>query len=134
MPEKERDLTITERSGEKLRSIFSRILTTPPGFVVMHSSFSNLMPPKRFETAFMDVVAEYKKLGWTWVFPAFTFSFCQGKSFHLTKSRSETGIAADLILARMRGAVRTRHPVYSFVAVGSGVGVGSASVHINLMD
>lgn len=109
-----------EQADKKVSSLFSSILSTPPGFVVMHSSFSRLMPPPGFESALLDLIAEYAEKGWTWAFPAFTFSFCEGKPFHLGKSHSETGVAADLILARIPGAVRTKHPVYSFVAVGPG--------------
>lgn len=56
--------------------------------------------------------------GWTVALPAFTFSFCSGRSFHYQKSKSEVGVLADWLLANHPDAVRTRHPIYSFVTAG----------------
>ncbi|MDR1613265.1 MAG: HAD-IIIC family phosphatase [Planctomycetota bacterium] len=103
---------------EALRAILNR--TDRPGrMVVVHSSFAGLMPPEDFSPqavcrAFSKLVDE----GWTFAFPAFTFSFCDGKAFHALESPSETGVLADWVLSNLSGAVRSRHPVYSFVAVG----------------
>lgn len=85
--------------------------------LVVHSSLPNLHP--QTNRLKWDVLGAFKDLvetGITVVAPAFTFSFCQGTPFHF-RSPSETGIIADWMLGLV-GAVRTPHPIYSFVAVG----------------
>ncbi len=57
-------------------------------------------------------------LGWTVALPAFTFSFCGGRAYHHADSSSETGVLADWLLAGDRSALRTAHPIYSFVVAG----------------
>lgn len=110
------------KAREKFEAVFSRILTGSPGLVVVHSSLPNLLPETGAEEELFAVVEEYIDAGWTWFFPSFTFSFCAGKPFNLNKSRSEVGIVADLARLRLTNAVRSRHPVYSFVAAGSRAG------------
>lgn len=108
-------------SGEndELISLLRRILPSSPGVVLVHSSLAKLMPPESVDKK--NVLAAMAGLvdnGWTLAFPAFTFSFCHGKPFDLRSSASETGVLADWVLEMLPGAVRTRHPVYSFVVVG----------------
>lgn len=55
--------------------------------------------------------------GQTLALPTFTFSFIQGKSFHLEQSPSETGQLGEWVL-ELRGAARTANPIYSFAVVG----------------
>lgn len=106
------------KTRQRLRELFDSLLAGPAGVAVVHSSLPNLLPPAQVEEDFLATVEHFIANGWTWIFPAFTFSFCEGKPFHLKKSRSETGVVADVMLARLPGAIRTRHPVYSFVAAG----------------
>jgi FkbH-like protein len=105
---------------DDLKNILLCILAQPPGMAVVHSSLARLLPPEGFgPPAVIPALAEAVNRGWTLVFPAFTFSFCHGEAFHLSSAPSESGILADWVLAALPGAVRTRHPVYSFVAAGS---------------
>jgi FkbH-like protein len=100
---------------ESLRSL----LGTKPGIVVIHSSLANLMPPPNVTK--WDILFGLHVLikeGWTVALPAFTFSFCSGTPFHFLRSDSETGILADWLLANHPDAVRSHHPIYSFVVAG----------------
>ena len=86
---------------------------------VVHSSLAHLVPTSDDGKA--ELLAELQELageGVTLAFAAFTFSFCQGRPFHWTDSESETGVLADWIL-ELPGAIRTPHPIYSYVVLGS---------------
>ncbi len=90
-----------------------------PGIAVLHSSLADLAPPSGFSK--WDVLYCLDMLsreGWTIALPAFTLSFCQGKSFHAHRSASETGVLADWVLQEFPEAIRTRHPIYSFICIG----------------
>lgn len=95
------------------------LLGEEPGVVVIHSSLADLAPPTGFsQWDFLYGLFCLIKNGWTVALPAFTFSFCDGRSFHHQKSNSEVGVLADWLLANHPDALRTRHPIYSFVAAG----------------
>ena len=109
--------------GEQFYAAFKSILPAKPGIAVIHSSFSDLVPPLEFDRS--SAVHGLKLLardGWTVAIAAFTFSFCQGKPFRLDKSRSEVGPLADYALRELEVAQRTRHPIYSFVTFGPEAG------------
>jgi FkbH-like protein len=96
-----------------------RVLPSVPGIAVIHSSLSVLAPPLGLTK--WDMLAALDNLvrdGWTIALPAFTFSFCAGKPFDLRSSPSEVGILADWALEAFPGALRTPHPIYSFVVLG----------------
>lgn len=95
------------------------VLDAPAGLAVVHSSLAALAPGRGFSR--WDMLFAIKSLvreGWTLAFPAFTFSFCRDGYFDPDKTASETGILADWVQADMLGALRTDHPIYSFVVVG----------------
>jgi aminoglycoside N3'-acetyltransferase len=97
---------------------FSAVIPRRDGLVVVHSSLPNLGLSRDSEKwEFVAAIRTLSNLGHTIVVPSFTFSFCNGKSFHFRDSPSETGVLADWT-SMVSGAVRTAHPIYSFVAVG----------------
>ena len=85
--------------------------------LVIHSSLPSLRPKSsNLKWTVLGAIRDLVDSGITVVAPAFTFSFCQGKSHHY-RGPSETGVLADWLLT-LRGACRTRHPIYSFAACG----------------
>ncbi|HUE16330.1 MAG TPA: HAD-IIIC family phosphatase [Planctomycetaceae bacterium] len=99
---------------------FSAVLGREPGIVVIHSSIANLAPPSEFRKQdVLDALDRLIETGWTIALPAFTFSFCQGRPFHSSRSPSEVGLLADWFLDAGNGARRTPHPIYSFAVAGS---------------
>lgn len=96
-----------------------RDVSDPGGrLLVVHSSLAHLKPPSNLPK--WEVVRAIQTLaneGLTLALPAFTFSFCAGKPFDPVHSPSETGQLADWV-AELGGALRTRHPIYSFVVIG----------------
>ncbi len=85
---------------------------------VIHSSLAALRLPEGFSRwDAMRAIRSVADRGVTLAFPAFTFSFCGGRPFQLFGSRSETGLLADWV-AELDGAVRSPHPIYSFVLIG----------------
>jgi FkbH-like protein len=90
-----------------------------PRLLVVHSSFSSILPETKFEK--WDAIYLIKTLileGWTVVFPSFTFGFAKTGEFDKYKDSSETGPLASWILETMPEANRTNHPIYSFVIIG----------------
>lgn len=97
---------------------FSAVIPRQDGLVVVHSSLPNLGLSRDSEKwEFVAAIKTLANLGHTIVVPSFTFSFCNGKSFHFRDSPSETGVLGDWT-SMVSGAVRTAHPIYSYVAVG----------------
>src|SRR5262249_25118154 len=95
------------------------LIEDPPGIVVIHSSLANLAPREKLNR--WDLIYGLDRLireGWTVALPAFTFSFCAGRPYHHVGSASEVGVFADWLLADHPDAVRTPHPIYSFVVAG----------------
>jgi aminoglycoside N3'-acetyltransferase len=102
----------------KLIDVLKQCIAPDDGLVVVHSSIPHLLPPpdigaSDFLAAFQQLVSE----GHTFAFPAFTFTFCRDGRYHARESLPETGILARWALA-IDGALRTPHPIYSFVVVG----------------
>jgi FkbH-like protein len=98
---------------------FRKILPNEPGVVVIHSSLPDLLPPSSFSLwDVASIIRDLTKEGYTIALPSFTFSFCRGEKFSITKTPSETGILAEFILNNFTGAIRTQHPIYSFVCLG----------------
>jgi FkbH-like protein len=87
--------------------------------VVLHSSLPHL--GREAAGAQWDLLYALRMLverGLTLALPAFTFSFCRRRPFHLQRSASETGVLADWAREHFADAIRTPHPIYSFVALG----------------
>ena len=103
----------------ELLQALRRCLPDHSGIAVFHSSFAHLAPPAGFSKwDALYCLDALSRDGWTIALPAFTLSFCQGKPFHARRSTSETGAVADWALEALPEAIRTRHPIYSFVCVG----------------
>jgi aminoglycoside N3'-acetyltransferase len=104
--------------GEEILAGFRRVLPSAPGIAVIHSSFPLLVPPRGFVPAdALYAVAGLVESGWTVALPAFTFSFCGTGRFEIG-SKSETGLFADWLRTHFPDAIRTPHPIYSFVVRG----------------
>lgn len=95
------------------------VLPDTPGIAVIHSSFAKLVPPSDFQPHHaVRALAALAREGWTIALPAFTFSFCRTGEFDPRSTPSETGTLADWTQRMAAGAVRSRHPIYSFVCLG----------------
>jgi FkbH-like protein len=104
---------------QSLLGVLRELLGTEPGLAVIHSSLADI--GSRDVVNHWDVLYGLHCLinqGWTLALPAFTFSFCGGRPFHYLRSPSEVGILAQWVLADHPDAVRTPHPIYSFVVAG----------------
>lgn len=103
----------------ELLEALSGSLGETPGIAVLHSSFASLAPKQVLGK--WDVLYAIDQLvakGWSFAFPAFTFSFCKTGVFDSQNTSSEVGILADWVRESIPGAFRTEHPIYSFVVVG----------------
>lgn len=104
---------------QHVRASFDRILPKKKGLVVVHSALHGLRLPERDALqCLLRAFCEYVEGGWTFAFPAFTYSFCGGARFDIRLTPSETGMLADLALEHLPNAIRTRHPIYSHVTAG----------------
>jgi aminoglycoside 3-N-acetyltransferase len=55
----------------------------------------------------------------TLIFPAFTYSFCNGETYDVRNSRTSMGALAEYA-RKQPGAIRTLDPLLSFAVIGSG--------------
>lgn len=111
---------IASSTRQDILSTLIRVLPDTPGIGIIHSSLPRLLPPVDFSP--WDALYALDALiqrGWTIALPAFTFSFCRGTPFNARTSPSETGILADQLLKNFPLALRTPHPIYSFVVLGA---------------
>ncbi|WP_339073064.1 AMP-binding protein [Sinorhizobium meliloti] len=111
--------------GRKFRQFkdeFAQLLgyveTLAPSTIVLHSSLAELRDLTADEVASVllegiERISEFS----TVILPAFTWSYCSTRRFHWTKTKSETGVLADLVMREL-AAERTKHPVYSTVVTG----------------
>ncbi|MFN3144903.1 MAG: HAD-IIIC family phosphatase [Paracoccaceae bacterium] len=109
------------KARDELLTVMAEVLGDEAGFAVVHSSLAALAPEggiSRWDLLFG--IKELVRRGWTLTFPSFTFSFCRDGVFSRESSASETGVLADWVLSGLAGAMRTEHPIYSFVVVGVG--------------
>ncbi|AVX06241.1 aminoglycoside N(3)-acetyltransferase (plasmid) [Maritalea myrionectae] len=111
---------MTVANREAFFSALHSVLGNKPGLAVIHSSLAALAPPGGLEKwDALYAIDQLVRMGWTLVFPAFTFSFTRTGRFDCRNTPSETGILADWVKESFPQATRTRHPIYSFVVVGS---------------
>lgn len=89
-----------------------------PSMIVLHSSLVALKDahPKHVVPALLEAI-ERISLSTSVLLPAFTWSYCSTRKFDISKTKSETGILADIVLQNLN-ARRTKHPVYSMVVTG----------------
>ncbi len=110
-------MTATHRDA--LLAALETVLEGNAGLAVVHSSLAALAPDGGLQK--WDVLFAVEMLvrrGWTLAFPAFTFSFTSSGQFDRENTPSETGVLADWVQHNILGAIRTDHPIYSFVTVG----------------
>ncbi len=96
-----------------------RLLVPADRLIVIHSSLPHL--GARAADVKWHLLYALRVLtdeGHTIALPAFTFSFCRGRPFDLSRSPSETGVLADWARESFPDAHRTPHPIYSFVVLG----------------
>jgi aminoglycoside N3'-acetyltransferase len=104
---------------QDFRTALGLLLPQTPDLAVVNSSLWNLMPPPSFQPNDILVpLMEVAEKGWTLAFAAYTFDFCRTGRFVARGSRSETGLLADWIREEIPGAVRMRHPIYSYMLFG----------------
>lgn len=86
--------------------------------VVIHSSLPHLKPAAGTgKWQLLRAVRALADRGVTVAVPAFTLTFGRGEPFTSRTSPSEMGVLADW-LRELDGAVRTPHPIYSYVVLG----------------
>lgn len=103
---------------ELLQGIES-VLNGDSSTLIIHSSLAKLAPPKALEKwDALFSIARLLNQGYTLAFPSFTFSFCQTGTFDRERTNSETGILSDWVRTEFPNAIRTDHPIYSFVVIG----------------
>lgn len=110
-------MTATQRDSILLA--LETVLGSDVGLAVIHSSLAALAPDGGLRK--WDVLYAIEMLvrrGWTLAFPAFTFSFTRSGQFDRESTPSEVGVLADWVQQDLIGAIRTDHPIYSFVSVG----------------
>ncbi|HIJ83556.1 MAG TPA: HAD-IIIC family phosphatase [Magnetococcales bacterium] len=96
----------------------SRVLHDDDKRIVIYSSLIHFrLPWEQLKWPLMGALRRLIAQGRTLIIPAFTLSFCQGKSYHHLRSRSETGILADWFMELFESR-RSPHPIYSFVIAG----------------
>jgi len=95
-----------------------RVVLDQDRLLVIHSSLIHLqLNAQGLKHTFQAAFSALLERGKTLVLPAFTLSFCRGQPFDVSESQSEVGQLCHWLL-EMPGAVRTEHPVYSFVVAG----------------
>ena len=96
-----------------------KVLPTTPSWVIIHSSLYHLqLHTSELKWNFLRAVKMLVNDGYTLAFPSFTFSFLNNGYFDRQTSTSETGVLADWVNL-LYDALRTDHPVYSHVVIGS---------------
>ncbi|WP_439402493.1 AMP-binding protein [Bradyrhizobium sp. DASA03068] len=103
---------------DELAQIIEHIDTRAPSTIVLHSSLAALKNVTASEVASILLEAlERVSASFTVILPAFTLSYCATRCFHWTKTKSETGVLADLVMRELPSK-RTKHPAYSMVVTG----------------
>ena len=109
---------------ESLKEKWLRSGILPGDTVLIHSNVARTVieqsrylgyrvKPEDVLKSFLDAVGSQGTL----ILPLFNFDFTKGAPFDIRTTPSQMGILTEL--ARMNpGAVRTGHPIYSFVAIG----------------
>jgi len=126
-------------SVDSLRDKWLRSGIGPGDSVLLHSNIGRTVieqsrqlgcrvTPAEALDSFLEAVGPSGTL----ILPLFNFDFTKGTPFDITHTPSQMGILTEL--ARIRqGAVRTGHPVYSFVAIGANaplfIGVNNRSAY-----
>ncbi|MCZ7888935.1 AMP-binding protein [Agrobacterium salinitolerans] len=103
---------------DKLQEFFLHIESLTPEIVVLHTSLADF---KGFGTRdvldhFLDKITSLSRRC-TVAVPSFTPSFTRTGTYHYINSKSETGALATELQKKL-GALRSRHPVYSFTLLG----------------
>lgn len=103
---------------DELAQIIECIETQAPSTIVLHSSLAGLRNVTANEAASTLLAAiERVSASSTVILPAFTLSYCATRRYHSTKTKSETGVLADLVMRELP-AGRTKHAAYSMVVTG----------------
>ncbi|MER9158392.1 AMP-binding protein [Mesorhizobium sp. M0778] len=116
--------TVKRRSGEiaelrnELAQVIEYIEMLSPGTILLHSSLAAFRNVTSNDVTSL-ILKEIESLSCscTVIIPAFTLSYCETRSFHWTKNKSETGVLADIVMRELP-AGRTKHPAYSMVVIG----------------
>jgi FkbH-like protein len=99
-------------------SALSQVMASNERVAVVHSSLAHLrLDDSQLRQSLLAALKKFTNLGLTLVFPSFTLSFCRTQCFDIRQSNAETGILSDWVMA-LDGAIRTPHPIYSFVVIG----------------
>ena len=88
-------------------------------FLIVYSALHNLgFKSTEIKWQLLQVLRRVCEEGITVLVPSFTFSFTEKKEINLEEQNSEVGILGDWSRS-LSGAVRTCHPIYSFVVNGT---------------
>ncbi|KLK89434.1 peptide synthetase [Microvirga vignae] len=103
---------------DEVAQIIEYVETRAPSTIVLHSSLVALrnVPANEVASILLETIERVSATS-TVLLPAFTLSYCSTQRYHWTKTKSETGVLADLVM-RQLPAGRTKHPAYSIVVTG----------------
>jgi len=112
-------------SVETLRDKWRRSGINPGDSVLLHSNIGRTVIDHSRQLGYqvkpehvLDSFLETLGPAGTLILPLFNFDFTKGTPFDIHNTPSQMGILTEIARTR-KGAVRTGHPVYSFVAIGA---------------
>lgn len=106
-----------DRAKLDIDNYFLSLLKCNPEIVVLHTSLFEIthkIHPEIINYIIENIVEKSSSI--TFAIPTFTPEFTRIKDYDYLSSRSETGYLGELLLNS--GAIRTKHPVYSFATLG----------------
>ena len=89
-------------------------------YVVIHSALHTFgLDIERLKWELLEAIKFLERQSKTILIPAFTFEFTKGRTIQHPIGELDTGNFANWCM-ELHGAVRTAHPIYSFVVIGKG--------------
>ena len=108
-----------KKKSAQLAKILNSHISNTDKIVVIHSSLPNLeMSFESIEVVLKKTFSEWMAQGITIAIPCFTFNFLSGTPFHFKYSQSEVGVLPHMVQSWFSDAIRTEHPIYSFIMIG----------------
>ena len=93
---------------------------TQSSIILLHSSVISTTKAERKKIPYglLQEILSLSRSGVTFALPSYTFSFCSTGIFDVNKTKSETGILADLVHTYLPGSIRSADAIYSHVFIG----------------
>ena len=103
-------------------SFWEKVIAPDTEFCVVHSDLTRICngSDARFDIQEFNLAVEnINRRGVTFMFPYFTYSFCQSGEEKRLRQKSESGALAELVWRRCSKSIRTECNIFSFCVVGS---------------